>query len=159
MHGAQIKPRLNERVAVGPHGLHQSLSVGVPYGCRPCGHVLDLSSYPITCCASQTRAMSATRPTNYCTRNGSLYVSSLTVHSMYGRSPQAYRWHVPHANDRTQRMDRFSYSRYVSSRSYLIPDSIYFLHISVSSTSFTTRTESQHLLIFYSSSNARRLYS
>jgi hypothetical protein len=71
---------------------------------------------------------------------------------MYGRSQQTYRWHVPHANDRTQRMDRFSYSRYVSSRYYLIPDSIYFLYISVSSTSLTTRTESQHLLLFYSSS-------
>jgi len=72
---------------------------------------------------------------------------------MYGRSQQAYRWHVPHMphpNDRTQRMDRFSYSsRYVSSRSYLIPGSIYLLYLSVSSTSFTTRNESQHLLSFH----------
>ena len=36
---------------------------------------------------------------------------------MYGRSQQPYRWHVPHVNDRAQRMGRFSYSRYVSSHS------------------------------------------
>jgi len=71
---------------------------------------------------------------------------------MYGRSQQAYRWHVPHANDRTERMDRFSYSRYVSSRSYLIPDSIYFLYISVSSTTATAHTTPFH------SAKRRRLY-
>jgi hypothetical protein len=81
---------------------------------------------------------------------------------MYGRSQQAYRWDVPHAADRTHRMDRLSYSRYVSSRFHRISDSIYFLYIlyiSVSSTSFTTRTECQPLLLSYLKSNAGRLYS
>ena len=74
-------------------------------------------------------------------------VSNLTSHTMYGRSQRRRSWDVPQANDRAQRMDSLSNSRYVFSCLLRISNSIYVLYTSVSSTSFTTRTASEHLLL------------